>query len=284
MVHRVFDLLAWCSSFLVPPVRPGAAITRPDGPKDGSGRPLFGTFGCVVSVDGKKHMLSCAHVFGTDAVDASVRLYDVKRGRSARKIGTVRKQTLPGSAGGADCALIQVRRTARVHAAFPDKSLRVDPEPIDADKLKIRASTSSAGPVSVRAFGAASGQMLGRAQIGAFAVVTPIIDPKGTTTWETEPPTIVISQDGAKAVPFCTSGDSGAVVLTDEGRSSSPNHPRRGRQHLGSRSGSGPSRPLGLLLRAETPKPLGPFLRRGYAIPIKRVLDEIGEGAKIVVE
>jgi hypothetical protein len=247
MVERLVAFFAWLGRLFVAPVRPGSAVMLDaDGP-----RRRFGTFGCVVRQDGKRYILSCAHVFQGGKRGDPVRLYDVDGDRTKRRLGAL-AHTPSRDAHSIDCALVAIEWSARVRASFPPPVGSAVGEPFPVDDLRIVPNNRIAGRVDVQAFGATTPYTRGGASFGVFSILSSRSPRSRKSEWKTEPPLIIIKPALDSNLDFCAEGDSGALVLT-----------------VG--SAGHPARPLGLLVATDDDG-IGRF---GYAIPIGRVLDAL---------
>lgn len=253
------DVFIWLVRLFQRPIRPGQAIMLERSP---AGDARFGTYGCMVMHTGKKYLLSCAAVFERgsqgDRVVCAESGARTGRGRMVGKLSMVSKS--------ADCALVQSHWPARVVPEFPRRVGAVDPVPFPMESLSFVPRNVIDGRVCVQALGAVSRHTVGFAATGVFSTLTyaKTLNKKGKASGQKQvaysisPPYIEVKPDLEHISDFCKEGDSGALLLTA---------PLRERPQ-----------PLGLLV-ALRKDGLGDF---GLAVPIQRVLDEIGEGACVL--
>lgn len=265
MWRWITGVFVWGVRLFSAPVRPGSALSV-----KGKEDPSFGTLGCVVSRNGERYVLTCAHVLQGGKSGDGVHLYDLARRRLRRCIGMIRH--LPRETASAlDCALVSILWPARVHASFPYAAGRVSREPFPLSELRIVNRSRIDGRIDVQAFGANSGHIKGGASVEVYSVLEgrPRTKRKGhravsQIAWVTGPPFIAIKPTH-EPNRFCQYGDSGALVLT-----------------MGSEAE--PSRPLGLLVSTDIARDDQQFGLFGYAIPIQRVLQELGSSARIEID
>ena len=245
-------MIDWFLQWFYKPVKPGAGVyvVRRTGKKH------ICTFGCIIKYAEKRHILTCAHVFENTSKAPSVHSYTHKH-RSGRTLGHAKSVSK-----GLDYALVRVKRNTRVHASFPKPIGKISPTVYPTDALNFVEPTKLKGRLEVQILGSNNAHpKKGLASAGLYAPFHYDIDKP--TTYTIQSPYIEIKPALAKDrdLNFCTDGDSGALVVTDN-----------------SKSGTSP-RPLGLLVaKAEKEDAIGAF---GYAVPIQRILDDIGQNAHI---
>ncbi len=220
----------------------------------------LGTYGCMVIHTGKRYLLSCAHVFERGKLGDGVICVDIVASVRGRLVGHLSRQSKS-----TDFALMQAHWPARVVPGFPRRVGSVDPAPFPIDALSFVPRNAIDGRVHVQALGAVSNHTVGFAATGVFSTLTYSKTPtrKGKASgqrpvsYSISPPYIEVKPDFEHTSDFCKEGDSGALLLTA---------PQGGRPQ-----------PLGLLVALKKDG-LGDF---GLAVPIQRVLDEIGDGARV---
>lgn len=251
------DVIIWLVRLFQRPIRPGGAIMLEKSP---SGDVRLGTYGCMVTHSGRKYLLSCAHVFERGKQGDRVISADIdarSRGRMVGMLGMVSRDT--------DSALVRAHWPARVVPGFPRSVGRVDPTPFPIDSLSFVPRNAIEGRVYVQALGAVSKHTVGFAATGVFSTLTysKVPNKKGKaagqkqSAYSISPPYIEVKPDLEHISDFCKEGDSGALLLT------APAQER--------------PQPLGLLV-ALRKDGLGDF---GLAVPIQRVLDDVGDGAVV---
>jgi hypothetical protein len=238
-------LLSWLLGLFSRRMLPGDGIVL-DG---GSG---YGTFGCIVRQGRERFILTAAHVLEGAEPGQRVRRFDVPRLRPERVIGSfepLKREVM----NALDCAIVKPRFGARIGSSFPREFEPICDEPFPMKDLRfVHGVMVHDHAKAVRAVGAKTPRMVGGASCEAYARLK-------VDQLEFEPPLIVIKSDYSNETDFCAGGDSGALVLT----MAEPEFP---------------ARPLGLLVARLKTEQIGWF---GLAIPIERILPQIGKGAKI---
>ncbi|MCP3981515.1 MAG: hypothetical protein GY716_19630 [bacterium] len=167
-----------------------------------------------------------------------------------RAIGTI--QPTKKELDSIDCVLAEVERGARVKSRFPTPIGRLDATPVAEKEIRVESTRPDDG-LKVQIYGAVSRHSTGYARLGLSISIR---SRRGKV--RIDPPLIEISPAYETSLDFCRKGDSGALVVTSGGA-------------------NGP-RPLGILVaRARGAK----MAAMGYAVPIERVIDAIGDGATI---
>ncbi|MFM9956867.1 MAG: hypothetical protein ACKVZJ_02225 [Phycisphaerales bacterium] len=259
MVDVLVGIMVWVKRLFQRPVRPGSTIMLERARK---GEERFGTYGCMVWHAGKKYLLSCAHVFERGKTGDGAICFDIRSGVSERTVGRLARVVRSE-----DFALVESHWSARVLPTFPPSVGRVDPTPFPIESLSFVPSNTLNGRALVQSLGAVSTHAKGFAASGVFLTMTYTRTAAkkrksaedSQSDYTLSPPFIEVKPDLQNTPDFCKKGDSGALLLTA---------PKQGLPQ-----------PLGLLVGIRKDG-LGDF---GLAVPIQRVLDEIGKSARIYV-
>ena len=254
----VVKWLVWILRLFQRSVQPGDLIALRRSGADGK----TGTLGCVVTIGGTRYALTCDHALPSAAHGDRVAHYrppmvtgpagTSTAGKFARVIGEF--YNLPTLAS-VDCALVRVWFHARVKSKHPEPIGWVDPEVYPTDKLVIRPRTQLDGRIPVQFCGGVTKPVSkGAASLGAWA---PLLYGSGGQVLGVAPPFIEIKSEMDPALDVCDDGDSGSLVVTafDAER----------------------PRPIGVLV-AQKPDAIAAF---GLAVPFQRVLDAIGQRARL---
>jgi len=219
----------------------------------------------VVRVGGKRYGLTCEHVVYGAQARAEVRSYSYRSRRIGGVIGEIARTgglVVGGHLNQADYALLELSTSTWVSGRFPEPIGRLSPGVFSTKGLAIRASGALDGAVPVQMIGAKSRWVAGVAS-GVFTPVTFRLDDGRFEFVRFAPICIEVTavpEQGSQHIDFCDEGDSGALVVTRE-------------------PGGGRPRPLGLLISKSADRSDGgPIMRRGYAVPVERVLSAISGG------
>lgn len=242
--------------------KPGSAIKL----AESHGGKGYGTLGGLIEWNGDTCALTCAHVLERGQVGDIVRLYDRHGKLESKTLGTIVR--LPKrSHENSDAALVRVRHDTPVTRGFPTHIGPINPDPIRVGELNVSSRTSDA--IEVVGTGALTPEIHGHALIGALSTFARNTTPSGSSSrkqrkraprFRMEPPLIMIQSGLEKTYHTCKKGDSGSIIF------------KRG-------SGNEHARPLGLLVALI---PNGGLPSRGVAIPLDRVLDELGHSARLM--
>ncbi|HBS28296.1 MAG TPA: hypothetical protein DEB06_02340 [Phycisphaerales bacterium] len=254
----MINFFVWLTRCFMRPIRPGQPIMLDRASADDR---WFGTYGCMVEHAGRRYLLSCGHTFEGGKQGDTVAWLNMRSRKPGRRVGSLAKVNK-----GTDSSLIGAHWPARVVPGFPRRIGRVDPNPFPMDSLSFVPRTAIHGRVLVQAVGAVSGLTVGYAASGVFSPITYTRHPGKKRTrsaaapasYTLNPAFIEVKPDLSLNPDFCQEGDSGALLLTTPGR--------------------GLPQPLGLLVAVRRDG-LGDF---GLAVPIQRVLDDIGAGARVL--